>query len=244
MRPLSAFELLKVWEEGQGGPSYRQAFLLLAAACPEQSPEALSRLSIGRRNARLLSLRERTFGSRLEALVTCPGCAERLELDLRTTELLVNAPEDEETAPLSVETDGYTIRFRLPDSTDLVDVGGMDTNTLRDHILSRCLLSIRRGCEEVSLAQLPEDAAGAVAEKMAQADPDADITFAVTCPACGHTWQAMFDIVTFFWCEITAWSHRILQEVHLLASAYGWSEADILALSPWRRRCYLEMTGS
>lgn len=244
MRALSASQLLDVWERGFARPPVEQALALLAAACPEQSLEALSRLSIGRRNARLLTLREWTFGSHLEALVTCPGCAERLELDLRTTDLIVDAPEDQETEPLSLETDGYTIRFRLPDSTDLVDIGGMDTGTLRNHILSRCLLSNRRGCEEVSLAKLPEDAARAVAENMAQADPHADITFAVTCPACGHTWQAIFDIVTFFWREITAWSHRILQEVHLLASAYGWSEADILALSPWRRRCYLEMTGS
>ena len=79
---------------------------------------------------------------------------------------------------------------------------------------------------------------------MARADPQADVTFSITCPACGHAWQAIFDIVSFFWREVNAWSYRLLYEVHLLASAYGWREADILAMSPWRRQCYLEMTGT
>ena len=37
---------------------------------------------------------------------------------------------------------------------------------------------------------------------------------------------------------------RILREVHTLAAAYGWSEAEILALSPARRRVYLELAAA
>jgi len=244
MRALSASQLLDVWECGFGRPAAEQALALLAAACPEVSLEDLSRLSVGRRNARLLALREWTFGSRLEALIACPACAEQLELDLQTADLCGGEAEMEGTGSLSLETAGYSFRFRLPDSTDLVGADAMDPGTLRNHLLARCLLSIRRGSEEISLAQLPEAAIHAVAEKMAQADPQADITFLVACPACGHAWQAIFDIVTFFGCEITAWSHRILNEVNLLASAFGWSEADILAMSPWRRQCYLEIIGT
>jgi hypothetical protein len=32
--------------------------------------------------------------------------------------------------------------------------------------------------------------------------------------------------------------------VHLLASAYGWSEGDILSMSPVRRQFYLEISGA
>ena len=62
-----------------------------------------------------------------------------------------------------------------------------------------------------------------------------------TCPACTFTWSEPFDIVTFFWAEIDAWARRLLADVHVLASSYGWSERDILALSPVRRQYYLEM---
>ena len=34
---------------------------------------------------------------------------------------------------------------------------------------------------------------------------------------------------------------RTLNEIHLLASAYGWSEGEILSLTAKRRRLYLQM---
>ena len=64
---------------------------------------------------------------------------------------------------------------------------------------------------------------------------------ALYCPECGHRWHATFDIVSFFWSEIDAWAYRTLHQVHRLASAYGWREADILAMSPWRRQFYLSL---
>ena len=35
-------------------------------------------------------------------------------------------------------------------------------------------------------------------------------------------------------------AQRLLMEVHLLARAYGWREADILGMSPARRNAYLQ----
>lgn len=245
MRALSASELLDVWERGFGRAPAEQALVLLTAACPDLLPDELAGLSIGQRDARLLTLREWMFGPHLEGLVICPACVERLELDLRTTDLHIGGKPAGESGPLSLEAGGYTVQFRLPDSTDLIaNVQDEDVTVLRRHVLERCLLSIRRGEKDVPLAQLPEDVIGAVVAKMAEADPQTDIVFSITCPACGHAWQALFDIVSFFWREVTNWSSRLLYEVHLLASAYGWREADILAMSPWRRQCYLEMAGS
>ena len=80
-----------------------------------------------------------------------------------------------------------------------------------------------------------------VAEAMAQVDSQADVQLDLVCPSCGHQWQATFDIVSFFWSEINAWAYRVLHEVHTLASAYGWREADILALDPGRRQFYLQL---
>ena len=83
----------------------------------------------------------------------------------------------------------------------------------------------------------------AVSDGMEEMDPQGDILLDISCISCGHSWKIVFDIVTFFWTEIDAWAHRILREVHDLAKAYGWREADILAMSPWRRQIYLEMVG-
>ena len=70
------------------------------------------------------------------------------------------------------------------------------------------------------------------------------MNLALDCPACGAHWQSVFDIVTFLWGEIEDWAQRLLYDVHLLASAYGWSERDIVAMTPRRRRMYLEMVGA
>ncbi len=42
------------------------------------------------------------------------------------------------------------------------------------------------------------------------------------------------------WSEVESWAWRTLFDVHVLASAYGWSEAAVLALGP-RRDLYLEL---
>ena len=38
----------------------------------------------------------------------------------------------------------------------------------------------------------------------------------MACPACGHGWQARFDVVSFLWSEIDAWAGRMLRDVHTL----------------------------
>ena len=72
-------------------------------------------------------------------------------------------------------------------------------------------------------------------------DPQADVELTLSCPACAHQWTTAFDIISFFWEEINVWAYRTLYQVHQLASAYGWNEADILTMNPWKRQFYLKM---
>jgi len=79
---------------------------------------------------------------------------------------------------------------------------------------------------------------------MAAADPLAEIRLTFDCPVCGDAFEDDLDLPTFLWAEMAARAKRLLSEVHLLASAYGWSEAEILGLSPVRREFYLGMVGA
>ena len=90
---------------------------------------------------------------------------------------------------------------------------------------------------------MPEGVLEAMTDAMAAADPQAAVDMALTCPECAHQWRARFDIASFLWREVDAWARQTLVEVARLASAFGWSEGDILALTPWRRRRYLELIG-
>ena len=218
-----------------------RALTLLAAACPDITWEGLAHLAIGQRDALLLTLREWTFGPQLAGLGTCPGCQERLELACRVDDLRV-APAGEVEEVLSLHVAGYEVRFRLPNSLDLAAVASQaDVATIRRRMLDRCLLTALYQSAQQSSDQLPGEVVEAIAERMAQADPQADIQLLLACSQCGQQWQAAFDIESFFWSEINAWANRTLHEVHTLALRYGWREADILAMSPWRRQFYLNM---
>lgn len=235
MRPLSASELLAVWEPGGTQSTVQWAITLLTAACPEETPEALAHLPIGERDGRLLTLYEWTFGTNLVGLAACPLCQEKLELSFQVDDIRVRADQTDSLLVGDLQMNGYEVHFRLPNSEDVTAV-----HTPQD-LLQRCITQVSQNGQKKSVAALPEAVTTAVITHMAQADPQADIQLTLTCPACQHTWQAPFDIITFFWHELHTWAYRILVEVHILASAYGWREADILDMPTWRRQFYLEL---
>lgn len=240
MRTPSPRELLGVWERGLDQKPIQRALELLAVACAEESPETLAGLSIGQRDAIVLTLRESTFGSEMTGVVACVRCGDRLELTFKAADVRADCGA-KPASELSLDVAGYDLRFRLPNSRDLAVVTQTDLARSRSLLLDRCLLAACRDGIPTTSDQLPTEVVEAAAQRMAEADPQADVQLAISCSACGHEWRAKFDIVSFFWSEIEAWACRLLREVHILASAYGWFERDIVALSPVRRRFYLEM---
>lgn len=255
MRGMTAAELLSAWERGLGQPSFRRALILLAAACPELSEAQVARLSIGQRDRRLLDLRERTFGAELMSVATCSACGEQLEFAFNTTDIRVAAPADQtgahlsafDPAPpasLSLSRHGYEVAFRLPNSTDLAAIAASREPAAGQHLLlRRCVLAATCNGAEIDYSDLPADLLDAVMAQMEEADPQANVQLNLSCVRCDRRWQAVFDIESFFWSELTRWAERLLAEVHQLARAYGWRESDILAMSPHRRRFYLDMLG-
>jgi hypothetical protein len=245
MHGLSAAELLGTWEQGQKQTFPQRALLLLTAGCPDIPLRLLAQLSIGQRDGYLLTLQELTFGQQLTCLVKCPECQDQLEFTLRTKEIRVGDNEFHEGKPKPIEIQSvsladYDLEFRLPNSLDLIDLTNSEAGTFaRQRLLERCLLKINHAEEHVPFDQLPPKVISAVIERMAQVDSQSEVHLALVCPTCAHQWLATFDIVSFLWSEVSMLAQRLLYEVHILAKAYGWSEADILALSPLRRQCYL-----
>jgi uncharacterized protein (UPF0212 family) len=255
MQRLSASDLLEVWERGANAGPLEQALVILAAAYPQASSDALASLTVAQRDAALFRLRELTFGTRLTGLAECPACHERLELtleaaDLRAMDLLPaeaslvdgGSPDQE----MTIRAAGCRVRYRLPTSADLMKVDPLaEPAQARRALLESCVVSILgKDGKPAVLEELPPKTVQTVVSRIGKAAALADLTVAATCPACDHQWEIVFDIVSYFWSEISAWAVRMLHEVHLLAGAYGWREADILAMSAWRRQRYLELIGS
>lgn len=238
MQPLSTPELLKIWEQGASCSPIERYLLLLKAARPELSWDDLAQESLGQRNAYLLTLRAWIFGPELTSLVTCPACEERLEFSFNVSDIRPT-PNGEVEPDFSLSINGHDIQYRLPTSYDLLSLP--DTPDSRRELLQRCIVMATHNEQAIEVRQLPATVTEAVEQAMARLDPLADVQIGMTCPNCRNVWQASFEIGHFFWQEINAWALQILQEVHLLASAYGWREADILAMSGWKRQLYLKM---
>lgn len=246
MRTLSASELLTVWEEGLDQSLSEKTLRLLSRACAVNDYADMGFLSIGERDARLLQLREWMFGYRLMNMASCPACSGVAEWETNTQDLLLQpVPEKPAIRTFLFEQDGYSINFRLPNTHDIVYA--MSDEMYRaspGKVLTDCVMAVSYKGEELSSSHLPENILEALARRMEAEDPQADIQMKVECPACKHAWEAGFDIAGFLWAEINNWAQRAMQEVCILARSFGWSEKDILSMSPRRRQLYLQMIGS
>ena len=241
MRALTTTALLAAWERGLSQSPTQRALTLVALACAEMPAERLAALSIGERDAHLLSMRESAFGPEMSGTVACPACSQQLELNFTVADMRMAAPPDM-ALPAMLTRGEYEVEFRLPNSDDVAALGAeMDASANKRRLLERCLLSARRNGEAITVDRLPAELVAAVSERMAATDPQGDVQLSLNCPDCGHCWEAPMDIVSYLWTEIHAWATRLLRDIHALASAYGWREAEILALGPWRRQAYLEM---
>jgi hypothetical protein len=260
MRALSTAALLDAWEHGVGQSLLQRALTLLAAACPDTPPEQLARLPMGQRDSRLLRLRELTFGPRLNAVVQCPRCLAQLELafDAADTRAAASVEGDIGTVSLrNAEREGGSepeiltaafehgeVRYRLPNTLDLAAVAfERNVSHARRLLLERCVLAIMHDGAASTVENAPPDLLDATVRHMSQADPQGDVQVTFSCPSCGHGGESAFDIASFFWSEVDVWASRTLSDVHTLANAYGWREADILAMSPERRRQYIDRVG-
>jgi len=226
---MDAQTLIACWELGRRRHPLDRALLLYAAAEPEADPEALADRTIGERNAALLGLRSALFGDALKSCVDCPECAERLEFELSAGALMAGARDDPPTAS-HVDVGGR--RARLPTTRDLARiVDEPDASSAARRLWGHLLVA------DASDTRVPADE---FANALDTADPRMDFSLALACPACAHRWSASLDVPAFLWQELDVRVRRLLDEVHVLARAYGWSEREILALGDARRQAYLD----
>lgn len=237
MRSLTATELLIVWENGASQTKIERALSLLSVACSIADLEIIARWSIARRDGRLFRLRAWMFGDNFTNTARCPQCSEEVEWEMNLVDFPLPALQQEEKTEIFPFTiDDYHIKFRLPNSEDLRTADPAK-------ILDACLLEIKKQETTVNYGNLPEAIKEALSREMEKANPLAHISILLNCPSCQYQWEATFDIVSYFWTEINHWANRLLQDVFILARAFGWSEREILNLSPRRRQFYLDMLG-
>lgn len=224
----SAAALLDLWEHARRCPPPERALRLLAWALPDHDTESLADFDLGLRDWHLLRLRRALFGPLLAGQGVCPHCGERIEVDIDARALQDDAP----LPAASCYTDGSGLRYRLPCSRDLISIAPLqDVDAAARALFVLCCIDAAEA-DAADFAEVEHGLSALAAERNLQLD--------LCCDLCGESWQLTFDPGAFCWEEIESRAQTLLDDVHTLASTYGWHERDILALSEMRRAAYLD----
>lgn len=225
--------LLGFWERARRCPPHERSLQMLAWGLPDRHPEELAGFDLGLRDWHLLRLRRALFGTALAGHGECPHCGERIEVQLDARALQDDVPP---AAPTHY-VDAAGRRYRLPTSRDLIAVAGLhDAEASARALFAACSL-------DAEIGDLAETDAAAVERGLSALAAERGVQLGLCCAACGESWLLDFDPGAFCWEEIDAHAQALLDDVHRLASAYGWSERDILALGDARRVAYLDRIG-
>jgi hypothetical protein len=159
------------------------------------------------------------YGPRAECRVACESCGETYEFTLDLPQII--AKQDAER-PSQPDIEGvWTLpggtRVRAPTQTDLVG----DPATLAARLTLEGEASV--------------DAIGAFLET---ASPVLTIDMDARCPDCGTAAQLRFDLSNYLTRRLAAEHPFLVRETHLIASRYGWSHGEIMALTRDDRRAY------
>jgi|SRR6185437_7195347 len=236
MRSLTNSDLITLWERGSGMHPLDRGLLVLNTAFPDSRVQVADWI-LGQRNQALLELHCSLFGARLQAWAVCESCGEKMEFTLNARGFLQQSNAAGEDA--TVEFNGQT--FRLPTSRDLAAASRQaDVEQAAMKLIELCSRNAG-GSHRSNVKQWTSEDLEQVGDKMALADPLAEIRLAIACPACESESVETVDVTSFLWAKIEGCAKRLLWEVHTIASAYGWTESEVLALGPTRRARYVEM---
>lgn len=224
-------DILALWERGVGLDRWRREDALLAADdAPRQPPRQL-----GARNAALLNLRNAHFAGPWALVCACPDCGAEVEFSVDCIELAANLVPAGGEGPTPIDWRGRSVEARAAVLDDLRAVAGAED--IGRALLARCMTGVDvADCTDAEIEEL-----GARLEAL---DPAAVVEFDMICPDCAATWPALIDLADALWRELRGAAERLLLDVDALARAYGWTEAQVLDLTPARRAAYLQLAES
>lgn len=206
-------------------------------------------LSVVDRDLLILYLRMLTFGTELWGITHCPqkDCHAKLDFTFDLSSLAI--PEDQQTsfvhsASILGESGKISFKYREPNGLDQIVIADLMTTDLHTAwltLLSECIIQWdqQTGITANDLIQLPATILDQVDAIITDNMNTLDWDIAFTCAHCNRKFVKALDIQACFWEELNFASADFQEEVHYLAFFYHWSEQDILNLTRWKRKLYL-----
>jgi hypothetical protein len=237
IRPLSGHE--EAWLAGNRQLPNAMIVTRLLNSCVvmidgEPAPSSVAlRMLVGDRDYLLLQLRRVTLGDRLSAVIKCPACESKMDIDLDTASVPVEWRPQLELRH-SVDVADRIVSFRLPTGSDQEAVVGLDSEEAVTELFRRSII------DDGGSPLTPEEQLVVIAA-MEKVAPEVFVELELTCPECAHEFVMPFDIASFFFDEMRIAGGQLFKEVHTLAFYYHWTESEILGLARERRRLYLSL---
>lgn len=161
----------------------------------------------------------------------CQHCGEPFDFAMRFSDLPCK-PAGEGFPFASV--DGVTYRAPSGGDQETLNDEGIEGAAARRRLVALCLL---QGKTPVDVEQLDEVDLAQIDAALEALSPEAVTETSLDCPSCGRT--CLVDL------GINAMPlprpDTLYQEIHRIASAYHWSEGEILSLPRGRRQRYLAL---
>jgi hypothetical protein len=168
-----------------------------------------------------------------EVVVDCEQCGQQLEFRLPLAELQRHDAHDPEQ---DLEVGGECIVLRPPSMRDLLAAAGSEDAAAA--LVARCA---SRGDGPLQWHDLTAADRDRVDTALEALSGSALSRVATDCPHCGRRIEAVIDATSLLWNAVADTAPRLLSQVATLATAFGWSEDEVLALSPARRAAYLDL---
>lgn len=203
----------------------------LLEGCRPAPPGHWWRCTVGQRTAALIDLLRLTERrDAIELNANCSTCGEAFGFELPLAAL---PSPDADLVRVGLDG-GREVELRRPCGEDLRRWRALRPASRPE--------SVRAMIETLCVAGEAGDGdAAALAAHLAEADPLVDFEVDGACPACGASTLIAVDLETLALSRFAAGQRRIEADLHRLARAYGWTEAQSLAVPPARRRRYLAL---
>lgn len=224
-------------EQGVGASTTSDAVRLLDRLLVDEAGAAVrpgdaALLALPERDLLLAAAWRMAWGAQIVGTITCTKCGSLFDFDFDLDELtdqVRSAPGD-----LTLEDGVYAlpsgVRFRLPTARDEASVVGLNGPNAAQALLETCLLSGDLAADG------PE-----VEAAMEQVGSGIDVDFDAACPECGLVAAVRFQIQDYLLGAIASDWTGLVDDVHRIALAYGWSLREILSLTRSRRRALVTL---
>ena len=243
-----------LWEEAAHLAPVDRAVRTLAAVAGIDA-DAAADWPVDERDRALIEARCRSFGSKADLYVQCPACGEALETRFDLGQLLALRPEAAPTltwsgaehalrAPTSREVARAARAAGAAAPADDADAQADDAAPADDDALARAGAALARAC--VADLRDPDDGPQPrqIEASLEPAFPVLNVAIGFTCSVCGTAFSRRFDAPSYLWTDIERLAQALIDDVHRLACAYGWTERDILSMGRRRRAAYLARLAS